>query len=169
MDRPRLIRGLRIAWSVWWGILCVLLVVLWVRSYWRTDYLELIIPGTEHWGVHGEGRVNGFQISSMHASLSIYHDKYMTISDFQDVWDGPEMKREVFKPPPRDFGSGFSFSMDRRQQHIAVPHLLPLLVLLAATLAPWLPWLSWKFSLRTLLIATTLIAVVLGLVVLIRH
>ena len=33
MNRPRLIRGLRIAWSVWWGILCVLLVVLWVRSY----------------------------------------------------------------------------------------------------------------------------------------
>ena len=27
------------------------------------------------------------------------------------------------------------------------------------------PWLRWKFSLRTLLIATTLIAVVLGLVV----
>ena len=25
MNRPRLIRGLRIAWSVWWGILCVLL------------------------------------------------------------------------------------------------------------------------------------------------
>ena len=36
-DRPRLIRGLRIAWSVWWGILCVLLIVLWVRSYWRFD------------------------------------------------------------------------------------------------------------------------------------
>ena len=33
MNRPRLIRGLRIAWSVWWGIVCVLLIVLWVRSY----------------------------------------------------------------------------------------------------------------------------------------
>src|SRR5262245_28922021 len=37
MDRPRLIRGLRIAWSVWWGILCVLLVAMWVRSYQRID------------------------------------------------------------------------------------------------------------------------------------
>src|ERR1700754_3010728 len=36
MDRPRLIRRLRIAGSVWWGIICVLLVVLWVRSF-RTD------------------------------------------------------------------------------------------------------------------------------------
>ena len=28
-DRPRLVSGLRIAWSVWWGIVCVLLVGLW--------------------------------------------------------------------------------------------------------------------------------------------
>src|SRR5262245_56059937 len=41
MTRPRLIRGLRIAWSVWWGILCVLLVVLWVRSYWFKDELTV--------------------------------------------------------------------------------------------------------------------------------
>src|SRR5687768_3098576 len=36
-DRPRLFRGLRIAWSVAFGTLCVLLVVLWVRSYWRSE------------------------------------------------------------------------------------------------------------------------------------
>ena len=34
MDRPRLIRGLRIALSAVFGILCLLLIVLWVRSYW---------------------------------------------------------------------------------------------------------------------------------------
>ena len=28
-----------------------------------------------------------------------------------------------------------------------------------------LPWIHWRFSLRTLLIATTLVAVVLGLIV----
>ncbi len=31
--------------------------------------------------------------------------------------------------------------------------------------APWLSRLDWRFSLRTLLIATTLIAVLLGLIV----
>ena len=41
MDRPRLIRGLRIAWSVVCGILGVLLIVLWVRSYWRVEKLNL--------------------------------------------------------------------------------------------------------------------------------
>jgi hypothetical protein len=35
-------------------------------------------------------------------------------------------------------------------------------------IAPWIlviPWLRWRFSLRNLLIATTLVAVVLGLAV----
>ena len=30
-------RKLRIAWSVVWGILCVLLIVLWVRGYSTAD------------------------------------------------------------------------------------------------------------------------------------
>ena len=40
-------------------------------------------------------------------------------------------------------------------------------VLLSGVLAvvPWIPRLSWRFSLRTLLIAMTLIAVVLGAIV----
>jgi hypothetical protein len=43
-----------------------------------------------------------------------------------------------------------------------LPH--PLLVVLGTTLAA-IPWLPWRFSLRTLLIATALIAGVLGLAV----
>jgi hypothetical protein len=48
-----------------------------------------------------------------------------------------------------------------------IPYLF--LVLLAATLAA-VPWIRWsnRFSLRTLLIATTLIAVALGLIVWLR-
>jgi hypothetical protein len=34
-------RNFRIAWSVGWGVVAMLLVVLWVRSYWRSDYLIL--------------------------------------------------------------------------------------------------------------------------------
>src|SRR6187200_769128 len=32
-------RKLRIAWSVFWALACVLLIVLWVRSYWWCDIL----------------------------------------------------------------------------------------------------------------------------------
>src|SRR5262245_34901426 len=42
MNRPKLIRSLRIAWSVAWGLLAVLLCVLWVRSYWwREQFVRI--------------------------------------------------------------------------------------------------------------------------------
>jgi hypothetical protein len=38
-------RKLRIAWSVGWGVLCLLLILLWVRSYFgRTSYQILLTP-----------------------------------------------------------------------------------------------------------------------------
>jgi hypothetical protein len=47
----------------------------------------------------------------------------------------------------------------------AVPHwFLVALTALPATLVV-LPWLRWRFSLRTLLIATTVVAAILGLLV----
>jgi hypothetical protein len=32
-------RKLRIAWSVGWGVLCLLAIVFWIRSYHRVDLL----------------------------------------------------------------------------------------------------------------------------------
>jgi hypothetical protein len=37
-------RNLRIAWSVAWGVVCLLLVVLWVRSYWWADAINQLTP-----------------------------------------------------------------------------------------------------------------------------
>jgi len=34
-------RKLRIAWSVFWALACVLLIVLWVRSYWWVEEVSL--------------------------------------------------------------------------------------------------------------------------------
>src|SRR5262245_34023427 len=52
MIRPRLIRGLRIAWSAWWGVLCVLLLVLWVRSFPSRTWKELFVTRTSSWEFH---------------------------------------------------------------------------------------------------------------------
>jgi hypothetical protein len=57
MHRPRLIRGLRIAWSVVWGLLCVLLIVLWVRSYWRMDIVAIPSPSERFMAVSYYGRI----------------------------------------------------------------------------------------------------------------
>jgi hypothetical protein len=52
-----------------------------------------------------------------------------------------------------------------------VPYWVVVCVAATLTIAPWIPWIPWsnRFSLRTLLIATTLVAVVLGLVVATRQ
>jgi hypothetical protein len=41
MTRPRILRRLRIAVSAVLGILCLLLIALWMRSYSRADELTL--------------------------------------------------------------------------------------------------------------------------------
>src|SRR5215208_6728481 len=38
-------RELRIAWSVGWGLACVLLIVLWVRSYHTMNQLRYVSGG----------------------------------------------------------------------------------------------------------------------------
>jgi hypothetical protein len=48
---------------------------------------------------------------------------------------------------------------------VAVPHWFLVAIFTTLAVLPWIRHLSRRFSLRTLLIATTLIAVVLGLVV----
>jgi hypothetical protein len=51
---------------------------------------------------------------------------------------------------------------------IVVPFWLPVLATGATGAAACVPWIRWRFSLRTLLIATTLVAVALGVVVISR-
>ena len=74
-------RKLRIAWSVAWGIVAVLLVALWVRSYWRLDTLspsrttnidnrlqsasEIALSQAEDIDLHGHGEMQTlFDMSS---------------------------------------------------------------------------------------------------------
>jgi hypothetical protein len=59
--------------------------------------------------------------------------------------------------PPRFFQRNYLESFD-------VPYWMPTI---AATTFAMLPWISWpnRFSLRTLLIATTLVAVLLGIII----
>ena len=39
MNRPRITRALRITWTAFFGIAAVLLVILWIRSYYAVDSL----------------------------------------------------------------------------------------------------------------------------------
>jgi hypothetical protein len=125
-------RKLRIAWSVAWGLIAVLLVVLWVRSL---DNIHMI-PPSDYQMVVGHGRI------------------YFGRAD-----DKPE-RRQYFNA---DF-----INDEGRQESvlIAIDPARSLDVRVIGAIAFALvvvPWLRFRFSLRTLLIATTLVAVVLGL------
>jgi hypothetical protein len=149
-------RTLRIAWSVAWGILCLLLIALWLRSYWWRD----------NYGFSFFGR-QIVDANSMYGQLTLYwHD------------DGPEpnrlglrtkrvkdhmadMERLLGRPEvvPRPH-----FRLLRQQpvSYLLLPHWSVVLVIAVAAGASWLPF---RFSLRTLLIGMTVIAALLGFVI----
>jgi hypothetical protein len=149
-------RKLRIAWSVGWGIVAVLLCVLWVRSYWRQDILTFGFNAKQ--AIRFDSTCGGFQFaySDMHGTgfngfkegfgfLSIPHSLwgFFPISGRDDAYVGFLLQRLT---------DGFD---------AVLPDWFLLLVIWGCGIARWLPW---RFSLRTLLIATTLVAVVLGLI-----
>jgi len=111
---------------MFWVTACVLLIVLWVRSY-------------------------GWASAPILWSFSIELNKYFIVHLLRG---GIGASIVQFHSSGAPEASG-----------IAAPFWLLVPLTVALSFASWLPWWSKRFSLRTLLIATTLVAVVLGLVV----
>jgi len=146
-------RKLRIAWSVGCGIACVLLIVLWVRSYWRIDSLFAIGSQPQFFAVGSERGVVAVKGNpSLLALLS-----------------SADWKLQRFPPGPEPPKLGFLdfYYETTKQQGTRLRFPIWFLVLLSA-IAVATPWIR-RFTLRTLLIATTLVAVVLGLIVYFAH
>jgi hypothetical protein len=144
MDRPRLIRGLKITVSAVFGVLCVLLILLWVRSYSVSDRIHVPRFGSQ-------------TLTSVRGTFSVS----LGSETFQGWgWEWKSTPVELMMPVGGP-GRSWSYHSDQLHAYLVFPHRF--VVLVFAVLAA-LPWLHWRFSLRTLLIATTLIAVVLGAV-----
>jgi hypothetical protein len=163
-------RKLRIAWSVEWGIACVLLIVLWIHTYWYQD---------RYWGLISTSQTLGSK--SWHGWTSIEWASYDLTK--------PDAPRHL-PDPPWQFGSRLiepdpllgipsniaprpSWMWEHKSRGlistftVALPTWLPLAIIAGFVVLPWLTSVR-RFSLRTLLIATTLVAVVLGLIVWLR-
>ena len=140
-------RKLRIAWSLMLGITAVLPILLWVRSYsWFDSWNR-----------------GGHRFTSYHGILYIDEDFGITginPRSWQYHLDGDSgyVLFELGKaavPTPKRIGW-------------ILPYWLLLIVSVIPCGIPWLPWWSKRFSLRTLLIATTLVALLLALFVWLR-
>ncbi len=140
---------LRIAWSVAWGIAALLLVALWVRSYWRWDSAGVKV-------VH-DTLVGGNSISGqIECGFDGWSPAGIPLVTSYRIGDVPL----PLKDPENSTVCGFGFHVNKWRGRLDFPHCFGVLALSAAAAMPWL-----RFSLRTLLIATTLIAVGLGLIV----
>ena len=130
-----------------WGVICVLLIVVWVRSYWWYD-------------------IRGYYSTFGSLSLESQHGKVEVYSAIGRALGGGFAGGTVYdkdsKNGPRLERWGFSHSLLQPFDcYIAMPHWLPALLLAISAAAPWIRW-KRQYSLRTLLIAMTLVAVVLG-------
>jgi hypothetical protein len=148
-------RKLRIAWSVVWGIVCVLLIALWVRSYWWTQVGSS--PLTVKWSM-SYGSYPGVIGIGVRPQLSGDDSTPLTM-DADDWWlvqqlrGSPAYSSRVFGY----FGYGGGV--------VALPYWFAVFVSATFAGTPWLARLEWRFSLRTILIVTSLVAVALGLIV----
>jgi hypothetical protein len=156
MNRPRVLLGLRIAFTAVCGLTAVLLCVLWVQGY---SY-----PGG--WGVFRNSAFTGFAPDEL---LNTPKNSWilgvgancgnLTVGYGSDFWKTQALMEAGARPPK--LVRGFAcYPMPGGGWQVSIPNCLG--VLIAVGIAG-LPWLPWQFSLRNLLIATTLVAVVLGL------
>jgi hypothetical protein len=148
---PRFLRYLRIAFSATCLIACVLLIALWVRSYKSEEWLQGHLIGDQNFVLTSvTGHVNLSTMYMAHGRLIWIirsRSKESPAGQLSPIW-------------PRDS----QFGLKRESDHfdVVAPHWFAVLSFFA--LATF-PWLRWRFSLRTLLIAITAVAVVLGLIV----
>ena len=151
-------RKLRIAFSATCSIACVLLIALWVRSYRRIDNCSghigepfLVIRASR--GELGIG------------SLTSPSKTYPLWSITSDKPDGKRLWSPVLEDRPPLSWVGIRYQqLSPVIALFTVRYWLPVLITAIFAYAPWIGRAT-RFSLRALLIATTLVAVVLGIIV----
>jgi len=140
-------RKLRIAWSVGWGIAAVMLTAV---STYSCKYTSIFLFAQSPNFITSKGEL---------------------FYDTQYAWDGRCKKTEKTIQLSRDrkmivqnfIPRGLGVEIFKYRTHLYFWPAIPIFALASAM--PWCRYLKSSFSLRTLLIAMTLVAVVLGLIV----
>jgi hypothetical protein len=152
-----MLKYLRIAVTALNLTACVLLVALWARSY--------------SWFDMPQGRIGdrNLFIQSVQGELrfSAISDPRQFGWDLTSDWVGPDqfgLSTTIAGDPIIRIPRLFSLSWNSIAISIWVPHWLPVLLFAAMAALTWINHVR-RFSLRTLLIVTTLVAVGLGTVI----
>lgn len=142
-------RTLQITASASFAVLCTLLLVGWSRSWRATDHFSLpVCPGIALTGRSYVGRLMFYPPSTHSNKIWISYPRHPK-EDSQEYWDS-------IAPPWRILGPDHGPPVA-----LVLPHWFPALVAGACTA---IPWIRWRFSLRSLLVAMTVVGLILGTV-----
>jgi hypothetical protein len=133
---------------------CVALIVLWICGFWYLDAFEI---STDSRLVHFYSRNGRLELWQFKPPQTKYTKDHLIMASQQNLW----RTQALTSPELQDGFAAFEFRHRTQTQIASAPHWPFALLLGVITLAPWI---KWGFSLRTLLIAVTVLAVVLGAV-----
>ncbi len=140
---PRRFYRLRIAVSMFIGVVTVLLCMLWIRSYWWMDMYQRVGPNRDTLTITS---LNGEVVASSRTWSNVF--KIYTRYNSGPITD--------------DVTKFWNDSQGISRVHLHTQYWKLLLITATCSVVVWM---RFRFSLHTLLIATTLVAVVLGLAV----
>jgi hypothetical protein len=147
-------RNLRIAFSAACGLAALLLIALCVRSYWWHDY--------KLWSTT-------VSIGS-NAGTIYWYQSYIEVLLSPSSVPPPALRTVPAGAPKTRFVHFARFTPTGlppgwTPRHHTELHIATWLPIAITILAAVLPWAKWRFSLRTLLLAMTVAAALLGLVI----
>ncbi len=180
----KFLRYLRVVFSITCLIACVLLIALWVRSSRLSNFL--LGDGSHDVYVGTFWETQRFAIVSTRGHLEFcWFTRPTGVLGPSGFSQPPERASSYFEAGITARYFGITSSSDGRSKLVLTPHWVPAMItgLLAAVFVPSLTFsilhacygtlksirFPARFSLRTLLIATTLVAVALGLIVSFRQ
>jgi hypothetical protein len=161
MNRRRMLLLMRIAFSALFVVVCGISTWFCVRSFYWADL------------VNARVHVIPVEILSAQNKLKITVPRIEGWNTIADGLVGAELQRFSSDEPQAltisshlsGFGAVWGFGLYRSSNvALLVPHWFLIVVALALSGAPWLKW-SYRFSLRTLLAITALVAFALAMLV----
>lgn len=142
MERQAAIRRTKKGISVAFAMVAAVLVALWVRSFWRVDMVS-------------RSGVSLLVFSSINGNLRVYYEPTTRFRQSSSKW-GLESITATGRVPRSLFRN------DRNARSVFIPYWCPVVV---AAAGAYLPYVKARFSLRTMFLATTLVAMVMGMAV----
>jgi hypothetical protein len=159
-------RKLRIAWSVAWGSTAVLLIALWIRSYFRTDIVLMRSQSFVCCYLSSYGEL-GIELGK---DIRHYADRFMggrpisiESSYRMNSWE-PDERHPLLNICGFRLRHYLVNTHGDRWLNFSLPYWFVSSICVVCIALPWIPW-SVRFGIRTMLIITTLTAIAVSFVV----